>query len=188
MHREVELAQGLEQLLDGIGQHNGAGGVGQQTGARDQCHDAHRHQHGVAHALGVDVQDPEMHQRLPFAGDEEEVEHRCKNDDGQNGLQALQDHLEGDLRHGVHRREEEDGQRQAQGVGRREEQDDINDGQNQLEPGVKPVHKAAARKVLTDGDISQHSDTPPFTPSLRGRMRLSPASRRFLASKIILTA
>ena len=53
-------------------------------------------------------------------------------------------------------------------VGRREEQDDINDGQNQLEPGVKPVHKAAARKVLADGDVSQHSDTPPFTPSVHG--------------------
>ena len=67
-------------------------------------------------------------------------------------------------------------------------QDDINNGQNQLEPGVKFVHKAAARKMLADGDVSQHSDTPPFRLCSRGRTRLSPASRRCLASRIILTA
>lgn len=50
------------------------------------------------------------------------------------------------------------------------------------------VHKAVAREVLADGDISQHVAAPPFFASTRGSTRLSPASRRFLASKIILTA
>ena len=188
MHREVQSAQRLEQLLDGIRQHDGAGGVGQQAGACDEGHDADGHQHGVADALGVDLEDPELYQRVALAGDEEEVQHSREEDDGQDGLQALQNQLEGDLRHGIHRHEEEDGQGQTQRVGRCEQQDDISDGQHQLEPGIKFVHKAAARKMLADGDVSQHSDTPPFRLCSRGRTRLSPASRRCLASRIILTA
>ena len=188
MHREVQPAQRLEQLLNGIRQHDGAGGIGQQAGARDQCHHAHRHQDGIAQALGVDVQHPEMHQRLALARNKEEVEHRGKEDDGQNGLQALGDELEGDLRHTVHGHKEYKGQRQAQRVGRGKQQDDVDDGQHQLHAGVELMHKAVARKVLADGDISQHVAAPPFFASTRGSTRLSPASRRFLASKIILTA
>ena len=107
MHREVQLSQGLEQLLNGIRQHDGACGVGQQAGACDQGHNAHCHQHGVAHTLGVDVQHPEVHQRLPFAGDKEEVEHRREHDDGENGLQALDNELEGDLCHAIHGNQEQ---------------------------------------------------------------------------------
>ena len=188
VHREVQPAQRLEQLLDGIRQHNGAGGIGQQAGARDQCHHAHRHQDGIAQALGVDVQHPEVHQRLALARNKEEVEHRGKEDDGQNGLQALGDELEGDLRHAVHGHKEHKGQRQAQRVGRGKQQDDVDDGQHQLHAGVELMHKAVAREVLADGDISQHVAAPPFFASTRGSTRLSPASRRFLASKIILTA
>ncbi len=88
--------------------------------------------------------------------------------DGQNGLQALEDELERDLCHSVHPHQEQDGQCQSQRVGSREEQDDINNGQHQLEPGVKTMDEAVAGEVLADGNISQHSDTPPFTPSLSG--------------------
>ena len=66
-------------------------------------------------------------------------------------------------------------QRQAQRVGSREQQNDISDGEHQLEPGVKSVHKAVAREVLADGDISQHPDTPPFRVlAFRGSTRASP--------------
>ena len=68
-------------------------------------------------------------------------------------------------------------------------QDDISNGEHQLEPGVKFVHKAVAREVLANGDISQHPDTPPFPFSAsRGNTRDSPASRRALAARMVLTA
>ena len=76
------FAQRLEQLLNGIRQHDGAGGVSQQAGARDQGHDAHRHQDGVLDALGVNGQESNVHQRLPLTRDEEEVEHCRKDDNG----------------------------------------------------------------------------------------------------------
>ena len=57
----------LEQLLDGIREHDGAGGVGEQAGARDERHDTHRHQHSIAHALGINGQKPDMHQRFALA-------------------------------------------------------------------------------------------------------------------------
>ena len=107
---------------------------------------------------------------------------------GKMGFRLLVDELEGDLRHAVHGHKENKGQRQAQRVGRGKQQDDVDDGQHQLHARVEPVHKARAREVLADGDISQHVAAPPFFASTRGSTRLSPASRRFLASKIILTA
>ena len=67
MHREVQFAQGLEQLLDGIREHDGAGGVGEQAGARNERHDAHCHQHSIAHTLGINGQKPDVHQRFALA-------------------------------------------------------------------------------------------------------------------------
>ena len=188
MHREVQPAQRLEQLFNGIRQHDGAGGVGEQAGARDQGHDTHGHEHRVAHALGVNGQKAQLYQRVALARHKEQVEHRREHHDGQNGLQALEDHLEGDLRHLVHQRKEQDGKGQPQRVGCRKQQHDVNNGQHQLHARVEPVHKARAREVLADGDISQHLSAPPSCLSARGSTRLSPASRRRLASRIILTA
>ena len=67
MHREVELAKGLEQLLDGIRQDDGAGGVGQQAGACDKGHDTDGHQHSIPDALRVNGQKTELKHRVALA-------------------------------------------------------------------------------------------------------------------------
>ena len=188
MHREVQFAQRLEQLLNGVREHDGTGGVGEQAGTRDERHNAHRHQHRIAHALGINGQKPDMHQRFALARHKEQVEHRREHHDGQDGLQALQDHFAGDLCHPVHHCQKQDGKGKAQRIGGCKQQHDISDGQHQLQARVEPVHQTVAREVLANGDISQHPAAPPFCFASRGSTRLSPASRRRLASRIILTA
>ena len=86
MHRQVQLGKGFQQRLNGIRQHNGAGGVGQQAGAGDQCHNAHRHQHRIAHTLAVDVDKAKVYQRFALAGDEEQVEYRGEQHNGNDRL------------------------------------------------------------------------------------------------------
>ena len=121
-------------------------------------------------------------------GHKEEVEHRRKDDDGQDRLQAFQDELEGDLGHTVHRHEEGDRQGQTQRVGCCKQHDDVCNGHDQLHPGIEPVYKAVPREVLADGDVSQHSAVPPFAAVSRGRIKRSPAFLRSAASRIFLTA
>ena len=94
MHREVEPAKRLEQLLDGVRQNDGTGGVGQKARACDEGHDAHRHQYSIPDALRVNGQKSELEHRVALARDKEEVQHRRKDDDGEDGLQALEDELE----------------------------------------------------------------------------------------------
>ena len=188
MHREAEPAKRLEQLLDGVRQDDGTGGVGQKARACDESHDAHRHQYSIPDALRVNGQKSELEHRVALPRDKEEVQHRRKDDDGEDGLQALEDEPEGNFRHCVHRGEEDQRKRKAQRVGRRKEQHDIQDGQHQLEPGVKTMDEAVAGEVLADGNISQHPAAPPFCSLFRGKTRVSPASRRAFAARIILTA
>ena len=158
----MEPAKRLEQLLDGVRQDDGTGGVGQKARACDEGHDAHRHQYSIPDALRVNGQKSELEHRVALARDKEEVQHRRKDDDGEDGLQALEDELEGNFRYRVHHGEENQRKRKAQRVGRRKEQHDIQDGQHQLEPGVKAMDEAVAGEVLADGNISQHSAAPPF--------------------------
>ena len=189
MHREVQLVQGTQQRLDGVGQDDGAGGVGQKACPRDQGRHPDAHDDGIPDALGVDGEKAPAEQGLALAADKKHVQHGCEQDDGQDRLEAAPDHLEGDPGHAVHRPQEQDRQGQPQRVGRSEQHRDIGDGQDQLEPRVKAVDQAVPREVLADGDVTDHTPAPPsFSPAGRGRVRLSPASRRALASTIFFTA
>ena len=187
MHREVQFGQGPQQGLDGIGQHNGAGGIGQQAGARNQGRHPDPHDDGIPDALGVDGDKAHLEQRFPFPADKEDIQHGGEQDDGQDGLQAAADHLEGDPGDLVHGPQEHHRQSQPQGVGSGEQHRNIDDGKHQFQPGVKAVDQAVAGEVLSNGNITNHWAPPPFS-SLRGRVRLSPASRRALASRIFFTA
>jgi len=132
MHRKVQLSQRAQQALDGIGQHNGAGRVGQKAGACNEGADAHSQQNGVLDALGIDVQHPEMHQRLPLPCDEEKVQHGGEEDYGHDGLQAFQNHPAGDAGDAVKQRQKADRERQPQRVRCDKQHNDVGDGGNQL--------------------------------------------------------
>ena len=72
----------------------GRGGVGQQGGAGNEAQDAHRHQARPLHTPSrVDVQDPQVNQRLAVSGAIEKVEDGGKDDDGHHRLQALENQL-----------------------------------------------------------------------------------------------
>ena len=61
MHRQAQLLQGPQQVLQGIGETDGAGGVGQKEGAHDQEHDAQHHGDGGIDARQGDApQQPHM--------------------------------------------------------------------------------------------------------------------------------
>ena len=156
MHREVELGQGPQQLLDGVGEADGAGGVGEQAGARNEGHHPHRHQHRIAHPFRVDPQKSQLQQGLAGAGDEKEIQQGGEQHDGQDGLEALENQLEGDLAQAVQHPQHQDVQHQSQRVGGHEQDDDIGHGEQQFQAGVQPVDHRIAGKMLPDGDVPQH--------------------------------
>ena len=86
MHREMNFRQRAQQILNRVRQHDGAGGVGQKARTCDQCADAHRQQDGIADALPVNFQHPDVDKRLALAGDKKQVEHRREQHDGHNRL------------------------------------------------------------------------------------------------------
>ena len=156
MHGKVQLRQRAQQALDGVGQHDGAGRVGQQARACDQCADAHRQQDGILDTFDVNVQNPEVHERLPLPRDEEQVQHCRKNHDGHDGLEAFQNHPAGNLRYLVQRGQQQDGQRQSQRVRGHKQHDDIGNRGDQLEPRVTAVQDGMPGKMLTYRNIFKH--------------------------------
>ena len=161
MHREVQFLQRAQQRFDRIGQHDGAGRVGQKAGARDERDDAGGHKHGVVDAFAVDAQHPELPQRFAFARDKEQVEHGREHDQRHDGLEAFEDQLERDLRNAVKQHEHGQRQRDAQRVGGDKQHDDVGDDADQLEARVAAVQHRMAGEMLADRNITKHG-CPPF--------------------------
>ena len=159
MHRHAELLERAEQVLQPVGQADGAGGIGQQEGAHDEQRDAQHHGDGGDHALARDVEDPEL--RDDGAGGVEEVQHRGEGDDEQHRLEAAEERPRAHLRdaHGDDQRQDQ----HAVGNGALCQKDgyDIKNGRQQLGARVEPVGERVAWEILAEGDVLQHT-APPF--------------------------
>ena len=148
-------------MLQGVGQADGAGGIGQKEGAHDQHDDPQHHGDGGADALVGDVaQEPHIRHRRA-AGEEQVHDGGEGHDDidrlqtaGQGLIVYLGDEDAGDQHH----RHDGVGQ-DALGV---EQGHDIQDHAQQLGAGIQPVDQGIAGEILAQGDVLQHTVLPPF--------------------------
>ena len=163
MHRHLDLLQGVQELLQPIGEGDGRGGIGEHKGASQKHGDSQHHKQGVENTLPGDGEDPEGHQGRPLGI--EEVEQAGEQNDKEQRLHALQNHLELDFRERHHR-----GQRgKDQGVGHHalgaEERHDIDDDQDELGAGIQPVDNGISREKLPQGDVLKHGASLPSASS-----------------------
>ena len=162
---ETELFQGPQQALQGVGEADGAGGVGQEEGAGDQHDDAQHHGHGGADALRRDVA-AQPGGAKGGAGGEKEIHHGGEQHDDVHRPQApgqrAQRHPGKGHRHGQGQEHDAVGQ----GAGGVEQGHDVQHHAHQLDAGVQPVQKGVAGEELAQGDILQHTP-PPFSASRR---------------------
>ena len=143
-----------------VGEHDGGGGVGEQEGAGDEEGDAQHHEEGGPQPLHRDFQ------KLPLpdgvAGGVEDVEHGGEHDDEQNGLHAPEDVPgvdPGDGDAGAQHGKEDGVGHPALGG---KEGHDIEDGEQELGPGVQPVDDGIAGEILSQGDVLEGHQTAPF--------------------------
>ena len=164
MHRQMQLLQRPQQILQSVRQGDGTGGICQQKRSHNEHHDPQHHVDRRRQALIGDMaqQPPLAHRR---AAGEENVHHRRKRHDDIHGLEApcqgLHGHTGGHDAHRKHRRHNGVGQG-ALGI---KERHDIQDHRHQLRPGIQPVDDGIAGEKLPQRDILQHPSPPPLRAS-----------------------
>ena len=171
MHGELDGLEGPQQALQSVRQADGRGRIREQERAHDEQRDAQHHRDGGAHALDGHAEDPPVEDLR--AGRVEEIQQRCKGDDEQNRLQALEERLRAHVRdaHGDHERQNE------QSVGdkalRSEERHNIEHRDKELCARVEPVGERIAREILSQRDILQHFLPPPFFSAISSALSSS---------------
>ena len=156
----MDALEGPQELLQAVGEHNGRGGIGQQEGAGDEEGETEHHKEGGPEALHCDPQEIPLPQNR--AGSVENIEQGGEHDDEQDWPHAPEEGRRADLGHGS-----AGGQHQKEhGIAHRppgqKEGDDIEDGAQELGPGVQPVDGGVSREILPQSDVTQGHQTAPF--------------------------
>ena len=96
----MQHLQRPQKPLNGVGQSNGRGGIGQKRRPCDQAEHPDCHGDGGVNALLGKVEDAPVENGV-LTGNKQQIQRPGKDQDGHDGLQAPEDQLHRDLRHSV---------------------------------------------------------------------------------------
>ena len=173
------LLQRPQQILHGVRQGNGAGGVRHQERAHDEQNDPQHHLNGGNNALPCDApQQPHVRHRR--TGGKEHVHDGRERHHEIHRLQPLGQRLERHPRHQHRHRQHRDHDPVGQHAFGAEQRHDIENDTQELRPGIQPVYRRVRREKLSQRDILQHTPAPPLSAS----SRCSSASTVYTAGSI----
>ena len=161
-HKETEVifydVSGLREAqkqLNAVGERNGGGRQRHQRGREDEEDKAQGVMHRLRQPFAGDVENPPVDERSRAIG-EKQVQHKRQNQDDAQGLDALHQHLEGDIRALRRPVEERQHQRVPDERMHHEHRDNHQNRQEDFRARVKAVDEAVNGVILPHGDVQIH--------------------------------
>ena len=151
----MQLAQGLEQRLHTVAQGNGRRGQRQYRGTRHQKDQPHTEVHGGDQPFPGDAHKAPADQHGSAAG-KEQVQYEGQDQQEPQGLHSFQELRRLQPGHLGAQNQERQRDNVPHRVGHAEDHGDINDGQQDLRPGVQLVNQGFSRQILPQRNVLQH--------------------------------